>query len=159
MAYTFISKTELSSSTTAVVIGSIPNTYAHLQLQMDMTVDSDFSPFMRINNSTSSYYQSGLRSENTFETYFNTTSVSRIFLDEVTSTTPAGNLSFIVDCLDYTNTNIRTTLCWRGGQANYYTSFGTALWTNNTAITQLSIQSFTGNILAGSTFTLWGVTA
>jgi hypothetical protein len=81
---------------------------------------------------------------------------------------PAGNSAsgifspFIIDILDYANTNKRTTIRYSGGpmlSSNHIVSLISGLYFSTAAITSMTFGNFVddGNIVAGSRFSIYGI--
>lgn len=68
-------------------------------------------------------------------------------------------VSSLTSILDYSATDKHKTLLTRRDEAGYITEAITGRWASTSAITTLLIYPASGNIVAGSTFALYGVSA
>lgn len=65
----------------------------------------------------------------------------------------------IVNIMNYSNSSTNKTIIGRGSNTGVGTDARVGLWRNTAAITSMLIYSNGGNWQAGSTFTLYGITA
>ena len=159
-----IATTTLSTTTASVTFSSIPATYTHLQLRGIACGPARFG--MEFNSDTASNY-------NHHFVYGDGASVGA---GGSANTTPASGTSigiastgstyftpFVVDILDYANTNkYKTWKSLNGYDANGsgYVVLYSGAWRNTNAISQIKIaqtETFTGNFNQYSTFALYGI--
>jgi hypothetical protein len=165
--YTPIATTTLGSNTTTVTLSSIPSTYTDLILVINTGNASGSSSAIRsrINGDTGSNYS---------ETYLDGNGTNAVSARDTSNTTiPLGwrvsagstiDSNFILQYMNYSNTTTYKTVLIRTNNANQGTDANVALWRSTSAINSLSfvIGGFgasTGDFLAGSTFTLYGISA
>jgi hypothetical protein len=167
-AYESIATTTLGSSASSVTFSSIPATYTHLQVRAlartDRTPTAYDYPVMRFNSDTGSNYGIHyLEGDGSSAISGGSTSLSSIYLNEITSNGASASIfgTFIVDILDYTNTNKYTTTRVLGGydkNGSGLMTYRSGLWLNTAAITTLTITPLTGpNFVQYSSFALYGI--
>ena len=164
-----IATTYLEADAASVTFTSIPATYEHLQVRCSTraTVAAAGSAFeIEFNGSvgtaysthamagaTSSVYGLGLTGEGYWRLFDGT---------HGTSVVAGEYAALIVDVFDYVNSNKNTT-----AQALYCDSvtlagnqrvtFGSGLWDDTAAITQIKFTPSSGSLVRGSEFTLYGL--
>ena len=156
-----------SGGTGTITFSSIPSTYKHLQIRgiwrtnRGTTVDLGS---MRFNNDTGSNYGyhflvgdgGGVAADAVIN-------LSSIYLFRPTGNTATANVftPFIIDILDYSNTNKFTTIrVLAGEETNSVGSvwLTSGLWRNTDAITSLTISPLTGpDWMQYSSFALYGI--
>ena len=162
--YESIQSTILGSNTTTVTLSSIPNTFTDLILviQPGNSTSSGAAIRHRINGDTGPYYSSlfidGLTGNAITANASNQTQMDigwRLGVD-----TTSLNQVYILQYQSYASTVIGKGLMMRGGGPTQATDIMIGLWRDNTAINSLSFtigQPSSGNFVAGSTFTLYGI--
>lgn len=168
--YQSISQTTLGAGATSVTLSSIPSTYSHLELFIEARTNyADVYDDMaiRFNGDTASNYayitlyaraatlQVGRTSSEVYTGYFLTSAanntadrygLARIFIPEYKNTSVAKTGFIAGHGCSGVNSN----------RAIGYTSM---YWNSTSAINSITILSLTNsNILAGSTFSLYGIT-
>jgi len=173
--YTPIATQTLGSNTPLVYFNSIPQTYTDLVLQFNGQGTSGIYnnmtyPYIYFNgDNTSGYYsttsvlQRNTGSGETVLTTRNSNANNLALFLANTSTVFSPNIAHI---MNYSNTTTYKTVVARGNGANGTTSvdgviFGVGLWRNPAGITSITVgpNGTSGNFLAGSTFTLYGILA
>ena len=165
-----IATTYLEADAATVTFSSIPATYEHLQLRMNvrtLRTSSLETTGMRLNGDTASNYA-------THRIYGQTVSLgaggevatTRLYAtgQMPTSVQPPRTLygAGLVDILDYTNTNKNTTILFQSGEttSNYpYMTFGSGLWEDTSAVSTILLYPANGSagFVRGSVFTLYGL--
>lgn len=166
-AMTLISTQVLASTATTVTFSSIPQTYKHLQLRYTARADTGFNVLALLNfngDSGTNYASHGVYGSGSGMTSFNTTSATRIttnygFIPGASNDANAF-AGVVTDILDYTNTSKNKTVRMLHG--NYVSNSPTVslisgVWLSTSAITSLVLSTNTGNYVAGSRFSLYGV--
>jgi hypothetical protein len=160
-----IATTTVGSGTSAqIVFNSIPQIYTHLQLRgiKANTFGGSSGCNFTFNNDTAANYASHLLYSDTNTVYS--------FAGPNGSALPLGNNSggssyfgmFVVDILDYRNTNKFKTVRYFSG---YQTSGGSeiengsGLWRSTSAVNEIRINAATYNFRQYSSFQLYGVMA
>jgi hypothetical protein len=167
----FLISTVAPSSSTTVTFSSIPSTYKLLQIR---AINKDSSNYigastlkLNFNGDTGANYADHyLQGQGTSATAGNDTSST--FMTLYTGT--AGNnaamsnifAGLILDIVDYTSTSKYKTVKGFGGVSTNNATPGTVgfdsgLWMNTAALTSMTFTSASGNFVAGTTFSLYGV--
>lgn len=161
-AYELIESSILTSSASSITFSSIPQDYKHLQLRAVARQDAASvyaNAFLSLNGTPTSYWH--------YLYTYNTSIYSGGY------GSPYGNYSFwaagnnaatgvfaptIMDILDYSSSSKNTTLKYLTGYNASSSGVGlmSNLWNNTAAVTSLTITG-TGNYVAGSRFSLYGV--
>lgn len=160
--YDPITSTVLGSSTSSVLISSIPNTYTDLRLVIFGTVSSTAPIGFRFNGDTGSVYTGtilyGNGSSASGARYIETTYMQN-FASNVSSAQP-----FMIDLniFDYKNTtSSKTSIMTAGNDLNGsgFTEVGIHFWRPGTfqAINSITIFPATGNLNIGTTISLYGI--
>jgi hypothetical protein len=149
----------LASAQSSITFSNIPQTYTHLQIRGHINAPDDWS--YRFNSDSGSNYSAHLL-------YGGGSSVTASALAPLSRGyigygAGSGNLgSFVLDILDYRNTNkYTTTKALAGYDANGsgIIMLNSASWRNTAAITSIQIFPSSGNLAANSAFQLYGVNA
>jgi hypothetical protein len=159
--YEPISTQTVGTATPSVTFSSIPQTYTDLVIVSSSMVSTGNGQGinLRFNSDTGSNYShtvlygtgiSAVSGRTSSATYISYTNVS-----DVTNNWDAG----ICHIMNYANSTTNKTTISRGGVANQLTVLYTGLWRSTAAITNIVVLSTSGNIIAGSTFTLYGIKA
>jgi hypothetical protein len=157
--YTALANITLGSSAASVTFSSINGTYRDLMLVVDGLAVTDTGNFrMYVNSDTSSTYASLVAQGNGSSTY--TSAGSYVGFIEFFPNALAVNTRGLikVDFLDYSATDKHKSILIRAGQAASQTTMQTSRWPSTSAITSITIYSYSpGQFGAGSTFALYGV--
>ena len=171
-SYESIATTVLGSNTATISFTSIPATYTHLQVRMiartnrASTVDAMNLRFNGVSTGSAyAWHDIGSAGTGTAGDPFAEALASQneIKFYRATSATAAASIfgGVVIDILDYANTNKYKTVRYLGGQDQNGAGeifFGSGLWMNTNAVTQLDITSFTGNsFVQYSSFALYGI--
>jgi hypothetical protein len=168
-SYDALASVTLSAATATVTFAGIPTGYKHLQVRALARTDRSANQFdatlIRVNSDTGSNYA--------FHRLFGTGGT--VTSDASTSQTSgyagatmgAGGIAnafspFVVDVLDYKNSNKNKTLRSLSGRENNDADgsivFSSSLWLNTAAITSINLRPSVGpNFVANSSFALYGV--
>jgi len=165
-----IATTTLSTSTATVTFSNIPQVYEHLQIRVwgYNTSGSDRSLEYAFNSNTSAVYtnhfllgsgsaaSAGAGTSRNYAYTFDTNSGQRGFNGDSTKASV-----FIIDILDYANTNKNKTVRALGGwdgNGSGYIGLASNLWASTSAIDRIDFtvpySSFFG---ANTTFALYGI--
>jgi hypothetical protein len=169
VTYEKIATNTLGSNTATVTFSSIPSTYTDLFLVINggVTNAGGYSMVVVVNGDTSGSYAN--YSETTMAGQGSSGSSSRfsggtskpIFINYQigfsTDIKTVARLNF----MNYSNSTTKKTVLIRGDRGLYGTEAAVALWSSTAAITTLDIsaQSGGGNLISGSSFTLYGIKA
>jgi hypothetical protein len=155
---------ETIANTTLITFTNISGSYTDLILVLNTAIASGYNgeSVIRFNSDTGSNYSntylygngtSVLSARNTNAT------VGRISYSASNSTT-LGNISYVVQILNYSNSTTYKTFLSRANNASNATDAIGGLWRSTSAITSINFfYSDGGNIIAGSTASLYGITA
>jgi hypothetical protein len=161
--YDLITTTTLAADTPEVVFASLPQTYRDLVLVSVVAQISNTNHNMRLNGDAGSSYSfvqmMGLGSSTSANTgtlsYFSFTTNSN------PSTNVATPIMGITEFIDYSATDKqKTVLLTNSSQATGagpMTARTAYRWANTAAITRIVAYAASGNIAAGSTFSLYGI--
>jgi len=167
-AYDSIATTTLTSSSNGITFSSIPSTYTHLQLRIQIKGTSSGTDwfFIRFNgvDTSSNYYGHWLYGNGSSAL----TSVpnppnntSAIVLGDTPGTTATNVFSgFVIDILDYTSTNKTKVIRGLGGyDANGSGTVGliSGLALSTSAITSITIGGYNASMGQYSQFALYGI--
>ena len=159
-----------SGGASSVSFSSIPQTYTHLQIRAIIrnTSTNDYSTqfYFNSDNSISSYTQHRLRGDGSSATAYGTgtgTAIGSVYeCAPLSNQTSNAFGTFILDILDYTNTNkYKTTRSLSGFDVNGTgkINLGSSLWVSTSAITSITIKEAADNIAQYSSFALYGIQA
>ena len=150
-----------SGGASNVEFTSIPSTYSHLQIRAILAGTGSISyQILRFNGDTgSNYADHGINGDGSSVTTFSDVSNSTAGQQGAISTANIFT-SFIIDILDYQNTNKYKTLRTLSGydaNGSGFLSFRSGLWMNTNAITSIKLQPNTNNFAQYSHFALFGI--
>lgn len=158
--YTPIATQALESAASSITFNSIPGTYTDLVLVVNagVTTAGGNALSIQLNGETSSVYSTtrvngnGSAAGSYRATYFYGFGFS--MTNELTSNT-------IFHINNYANTNVYKTILQRFNNSSSGTSASVTLFPYTAAVTSINLSAEIGatNLLAGSTFTLYGITA
>ena len=152
-----------SGGTSSVTFSSIPSTYKHLQIRGWLTTNTDGgSPIMRFNSDSGSNYAAHWLTGNGSSAGAgnSTSATSMYFCGTAAGTSATYPMPFVVDILDYANTNknsVIRSLSGRDSNGSGEVGLYSGLWINTAAITTIEMQSAGRTIKEFSTFALYGI--
>ena len=164
--YEPIATQTLSSAAATVTFSSISGSYTDLRLVIIYgAVSADQVLKLKLNSDTGTNYSNTI-------VYGNGTTASSsrssnnafgyVSLAIGTGTNAYSSITTL-DFMNYSNSTTNKTILARTGNTDTGTTKGTEanviLWRNTSAINDISFSCTSGNILAGSTFTLYGIKA
>jgi subtilisin family serine protease len=149
-----------SGGQASVSFTSIPATFTHLQIRgisKNTTASTDCN--ITINSGTAAAYRHQLLGDGSATSALANSGNAFIVM---TAGSGGANIfdASVIDFLDYTSTNknrVARALSGRDLNGSGLLSFGSALWTTTTAISEISITPFSGNIAQYSSFALYGI--
>lgn len=150
-----------SGGSSAVDFTSIPATYTHLQIRLiAQKLTSSTNGLMRFNSDATStnYYAHGIEADGSTVAAYATNDFPRAVAN--VPTTANIFAASVVDILDYANTNKYKTVRSLNGvdrNGSGELTFGSGLWKNTAAITDIRIYPTSGNFAQYSTFALYGI--
>ena len=169
MAATYepIATNTLGSATATVTFSSIPSTYNDLVLVSSVrsTSSGNQEYQLQLNSDTGSNY-SYTRLAGDGSSAFSDRGSNRTYIDmgympgsnSTSGVFGINNLSI----MNYANSTTYKTLLYRwndAGAVNAYAAAEVGLWRSTSAITSITLKMGSGNLEAGSTFTLYGIKA
>ena len=161
--YEKIATTTLGSAAASYTFSSIIGTYTDLVVVASCTSANDGTALQfRFNSDSGSNYSNtfleGSGSSATSSRESNQTAIKISYNVGNNSTNPSAS---IISINNYSNSTTNKTLLarWNSATGGTYpgTSAAVGLWRNTAAITAIEIFMGSGNINAGSTFTLYGI--
>lgn len=165
--YEPIATQTLGSATATVTFSSIPGTYTDLvlvvNLQSSYNLDSGNGARLRFNGDAgNNYSNTNLRGNGSTASSYRASNIDYIQIGLLPSSgggTAAGTLGVgIANIQNYTNTTTFKTVLGRTNSTSSVVEASAGLWRSTSAITSITYFG-DGNILAGSTFTLYGIKA
>lgn len=156
-----------AGGTSTITFSSIPSTYTHLQLRVlgrsTRSAGVDILS-MQMNSDTGSNYADhvlygdGSTVQTDLNINYATINIQRLASSFLSSNIFSG---FVIDILDYKNTNKNKTVRYLSGydaNGSGRVLFGSGLWRSTSAITSLSLFSpYSENFVQYSTFALYGI--
>lgn len=162
--YTPIATTTLGSNANSVTFSSISSGYTDLVLICaDLAAQSAQSLYVQLNSDTGSNYSGtivdGNGSAAQASKYSNNSQGLTVGASYVGLPASIGAMG-IMHFMNYANTNVYKTTISRYGAASAETQESISLWRSTAAINTIKVYASSGtNILAGATFTLYGIAA
>ena len=158
--YEAIATYTVPSPTTTYTFSSIPSTYTDLVLVSNFGLATAGNVLdIRFNSDTGNNYSyTVLDGNGTVAESVRGSNVSYIPLDYVAATNDLNSVS-ICNIQNYSNSTTNKTSVIRHSNASSGTDAIVGLWRNTAAISSLIVFASSGNIIAGSTFTLYGIKA
>lgn len=158
--YSTIATTTVSSAANTVTLSSIPSTYTDLILVVQGTTSTGtgtHSVTLRVNGDTGTNYSVTIvdGSGSSVATYAESNQTSLNL--GIFATPNQANSIFCIQ--NYANTTTNKTFLGRGNNSNDYLRVGVGLWRNTVAINSVSIFNSATTFAAGTTMTLYGITA
>ncbi len=167
-SYESIATFTSSGSTNLITFSSIPSTYTHLQLRIfarSAQAASTDTVYFRFNgDSTNNYSRHLLSGDGASATVTGYYPENVIFAGTIAaaSSTASAFGTYVVDILDYTNTNKNKVTRSLGGydaNGSGVVDFRSSNWGSTTAITSITLANYTAgaNFANGSQFALYGI--
>ena len=157
-----------SAGSSTITFSSIPSTYTHLQLRVlarttDTVENDDFAKIRFNSDSGNNYVQHSLYGTGAGAGAGVDRPNNAVFAQRLSTNKNAANIfgTFVLDILDYRNTNKYTTTRNIGGydrNGGGQIFFESNLWQDTSAITSITITTSTGlNFTQYSSFALYGI--
>ena len=166
-SYYSIATTTLSTSAATITFSSIPDTFTHLQIRgfAQQTNNAGANCTIRYNSDSSSNYNShylGGNGSTTGAGYFINGSTTGGYAFDSAGNGSSAFSGFIIDILDYKNTNKYTTTKslsgWSNNSNSENVSMMSSTWRNTAAVTNITLQDYSGGSFAQySEFALYGI--
>lgn len=148
-----------SGGASSITFNSIPSTYKHLQIR-GIAQESGSQISLRFNGDTGANYSFHNLSGFGTVAAGAGTSQSQIFLNFYVAVSPSAPFAFIIDVLDYADTNKYKTLRSLNGtdlNGDGVVELVSGSWRNTAAINSITIYDSGANLGQYSTFALYGV--
>ena len=158
----------LTGDQASVTFSGIPATFEHLQVRCATRAagaSAGMAFYIELNGSAGTAYSTHEIAGGTTTVYgLRLTGQAKIWVFNGThgTTVDANELApLIMDVMDYANTNKNTTVQLLHGSAttlagNQRVTFGSGLWDDTAAIPSIKFTPSSGDLVTGSTFTLYG---
>ena len=156
-----------SGGSSTITFSSIPSTYTHLQIRgfTQQTNNSGANCIIRYNSDSGSNYNShylGGNGSTTGAGYFTNGSTTGGYAFDSANNGSGAFCAFIIDVLDYANTNkyktSRSLSGWSNNSSGENLSVMSSAWRNTAAITSITLQDYSGGSFAQySSFALYGI--
>jgi len=152
--YTPIATTTLSSSTATVTFSGIPSTYTDLVIICSLGASNAGQDFkLQFNGDTATNYSTTIfRGTST-----RSTSASFIYLDYTGATQNVVQSQYNININNYSNATTYKTVLTRYSDAANNVEANVGLWRSTAAINSIALAMTSGNLIPGSTFTLYGI--
>jgi hypothetical protein len=152
-----------SGGSSTITFSSIPSTYTHLQLRVTEQC-SVFDKWrqLQFNSDTtaSNYTLHTLYGDGSSVAVYTNTSSDWYYYEAVSSHSTTSMAGYVIDILDYANTNKYKTVRFLGGHDNNGSGiiwFNSKLWRNTNAISSIDLKLASGNFVQYSHFALYGI--
>jgi hypothetical protein len=162
--YTPIATTTLGSAAASYTFSSIPGTYTDLVL-IGVTNNSggNNQVYIRVGNATvdsgSNYSYTELYGDGTSAVSSRSSSQTNLLIGLTDATTTSPNSNFIANIQNYSNTTTYKTVISRSNAPARASEAIVGLWRSTSAINIITLSAGSSTIIAGSTFTLYGIAA
>jgi hypothetical protein len=158
--YTPLANITLSSAASSIVFGSIPATYRDLVIVFVGGATSTSDGRIRLNGDAGSNYRyqriSGSGSGSGGAAAAATRSAAEVAL---VAKAAATSLQLDINIMDYSATDINTAIISRAGNAAIATEAYANRWSNNAAVTSVTIFTSAGSWAVGTTAAIYGIVA
>jgi len=155
--YTPIATTTLGSAVRSYTFSSVPSSYTDLILVANGTSASPSDLGIILNGDTGNNYSAtqiignGSSASSSRESNVGSAKVGTFY------SSPIGNL--IINIMNYSNSTTYKTILSRNNSPSNYTGAFVSLWRNTATVTSVQFYGNNDNLSAGTTLTLYGVTA
>jgi hypothetical protein len=159
--YTPIASQTVGTATPSVTFSSLPQNYTDLIVVSNYGISANlYGLRIRFNDDTgSNYSDTVLYGDGSSDASFRDTSATSIITSAVGVSNNVLNYNFICNVQNYSNNATNKTVLVRANATNRETVACVGLWRNTNPITSVTIFVGSGDILAGTTFTIYGVSA
>lgn len=156
LTYIPIASNTLSTTATTVTFSSIPSTYTDLVLVINGASTGSYYAYTYFNSDTgANYSRTELNGSSGAAGSFRFSNLIPISFD-----TALGASLNKVNIMNYSNSTTYKTCSYRYDLPNGITGLGIGTWRSTAAINRIDVVGYsTTTFVAGSTFTLYGITA
>jgi hypothetical protein len=162
--YILLERTELNASAASVTFANIPQTgYTDLKIVVSARGDHSGGTIafrLNPNGSTTNMTSRVLYGDGSAAASFSDTIAYGNIPGNTSTSNTFGNLEFYIP--NYTSSNAKSISCDAVTENNAtaaLTVFSASLWNSSTTISSLQMLTTVGNLMAGSTFSLYGIAA
>jgi hypothetical protein len=146
----------VGSVTASVTFSTISGAYTDLVLAVNAAVTSGASCRLRFNgDSSTNYSDTRLLGNGTAASSDRLTTRNHINCGDLSTT--VGNSNQIINIQNYSNATTYKTVLTRANVPASNVSANVSMWRSTSAITSIEVLSSAGNLVAGSTFTIYGI--
>jgi hypothetical protein len=159
--YEPIASTTLSGDASSITLLGIPSSYTDLVAVITAIPDSNIDIGFRINNDSSSIY-SGVRIVgNGFTATSGKNSSQSWGYATINGLTSASGdrITSQLHFMSYANTSVYKTVLHTGGLPSSGVQRSVALWMSTSAINRIELVAISGNLMSGSSISLFGIRA
>jgi len=159
--YEPIASQTLGDAASSVTFSSLPQNYTDLILVVNYGISANnFGLRIRFNGDTgSNYSDTGMYGSGSSPLSFRDTNATSILSSGTGLPNDALTANAIFNIQNYSNSATNKTVLIRGNVVTRETIALAGLWRNTTPITSIQMFVGSGNILTGSTFTIYGIAA
>lgn len=160
--YSLIESQTLGSAQASITFSSIPQTFTDLILVTNygLSADADSTFYVNGVNTGTSYSETYIRGNGTSATSSRRSSQPRWILGLAGVTVPTTlTTTEIHTFIDYSNTTTYKSLISRINNANVQVAARVGLYASTSAITSITVGGISANLIAGSSFKLYGIQA
>lgn len=161
-AITPLANLTLGTSQTTVTFSSISTNFRDLMLVVNYGTNSTGTPRLRINGDTlSNYSWQTAEATSTTASAANSSGTSAPLsqTNNMGTNAVSNTAAATFHILDYNTTNKQKTILVRGTLASVATTHAVIRWANTAAITSFTLTPFNDSFMAGTTFSLYGVSS
>ena len=160
--YIPIATTTLGSAAASYTFSSIPSTYTDLILitNYGLSADADSTFYVNGVNTGTAYSETYMRGDGTSATSGRRSNQPRWILGLASVTVPTTlTTTEIHQFCNYSNTTTYKTVLSRINNGGVQVAARIGMYASTTAISSITVGGISANLLAGSTFTLYGIAA
>jgi hypothetical protein len=156
-AWTPLGKVTLTATSTSIVFSSIPSTYRDLRVVIQAGNDASSGVKLNLNSDTTSSYPTTILRNGTGSPVSSTSTNAYATIGANVYSTNALTLTYVIDILDYSQTDKHKPILVRGNNAATSTEFIINRWASIAAVNTVTIAPLSGNLISGSTVSLFGI--
>lgn len=154
--------TQTLGSNTTVTFSSIPQTYTDLVLVINGLSAVNQGVEYQVGNGSvdtnTNYSRTRIMGDGSAASSFKASNQDRFLCDGFSTSSSYASMQ-IVHFMNYANTNIYKTALFRGNSTQAYVLAQVGLWRSTSAINTIKVAGYSGNLLSGTTVSLYGIKA
>jgi hypothetical protein len=157
--YVALDRVTVGTATSSVTLSSISGSYTDLVLISSIQASSSGQGLaLQVNGDTASNYSCTiLRGNGTTASSARITNNSEGLISNIAEPPTTSFGAYITQFMNYSNSTTHKTVLSRANNASAAIDAIVNLWRNTAAITSITVKISSGNIAAGSTFSLYGI--